>query len=204
MGWFWDKQPSSVRLGSRAHRRNGVLYQGGDERKRMKGSLSNLANDKKNDNARTAYARARAQAHPPNKFVWKVTEVSHCHYAARCCHFIVSHQSITQTNVCLRARTRAAETHAPFYPADKSTKKKKKSFQHTAESYKTSGVSTKQTAFLVVMKLQQPALMNTNTGMLDPKINAHMGVILASKPVRSVLSREPHAPLLLHYGVFLM
>lgn len=133
MGWFWDKQPSSVRLGSRAHRRNGVLYQGGDERKRMKGSLSNLANDKKNDNARTAYARARAQAHPPNKFVWKVTEVSHCHYAARCCHFIVSHQSITQTNVCLRARTRAAETHAPFYPADKSTKKKKIISAHSRE-----------------------------------------------------------------------
>lgn len=113
MGWFWDKHPPSVRLGSRAHRRNGVLYQGGDERKRMKGSLSNLADDKKNDNApvaRTAYARARAQAHPPNKFVWKVTEVSHCHYAARCCHFIVSHQSITQTNVCLRARTRCRNT----------------------------------------------------------------------------------------------
>lgn len=193
MGWFWDKQPSSVRLGSRS---NGVLYQGGDERKRMKASLSYLADDKKDDSACTAYARARAQARPPDKYVWKVTEVSHCHYAARCCHFIVSHQSITH------ARARAAETHAPFYPADKSAKKK--SFQHTAESYKTSGVSTKQTAFLVVMKLQQPALMNTNTGMLDPKINAHMGVILASKPVRSVLSREPHAPLLLHYGAFLM
>lgn len=192
MGWFWDKQPSSVRSGSRS---NGVLYQGGDERKRMKASLSYLADDKKDDNApdaRTAYARARARARPPDKFVWKVTEVSHCHYAARCCHFIVSHHT----------RTRAAETHAPFYTADKSAKKK--SFQHTAESYKTSGVSTKQTAFLVVMKLQQPALMNTNTGMLDPKINAHMGVILASKPVRSVLSREPHAPLLLHYGAFLM
>lgn len=204
MGWFWDKQPPSVRLGSRAHTRNGVLSQGGDERKRMKGSLSYLADDKKNDNApvaRTAYARARAQAHPPDKFVWKVTEVSHCHYAARCCHFIVSYQSITQANACVRARARAAETHAPFYPADKS---RKKSFQRTAESYKTSGVSTKQTAFLVVMKLQQPPLMNTNTGMLDPKINAHMGVILASKPVRSLLSREPHAPLLLHYAVFLM
>lgn len=135
MGWFWDKQPPSVRLGSRAHRRNGVLYQGGDERKRMKGSLSYLADDKKNDNApvaRTACARARAQAHPPNKFVWKVTEVSHCHYAARCCHFIVSHQSITQTNVCLRARTRArcrnTRTVLPSWQ-----KHKKKSFQRTAE-----------------------------------------------------------------------
>lgn len=113
MGWFWDKQPSSVRSGSRS---NGVLYQGGDERKRMKASLSYLADDKKDDNApdaRTAYARARARARPPDKFVWKVTEVSHCHYAARCCHFIVSHHT----------RTRAAETHAPFYTADKSAKK---------------------------------------------------------------------------------
>lgn len=192
MGWFWDKQPSSVRLGSRS---NGVLYQGGDERKRMKASLSYLADDKKDDSACTAYARARAQARPPDKYVWKVTEVSHCHYAARCCHFIVSHQSITHARALQRHTHRSTQlTKAP----------KKKSFQHTAESYKTSGVSTKQTAFLVVMKLQQPALMNTNTGMLDPKINAHMGVILASKRVRSVLSREPHAPLLLHYGAFLM
>lgn len=134
----------------------------------MKASLSYLADDKKNDNtrvARTAYARARA--HTPDKFVWKVTEVSHCRYTARCCHSAVSHQRITQggKNACLRARAlvHAAEAHTLLYPADK--KQQKKSFQRAAESYKTSGVSTKQTAFLVVMKLQQPALMNTNTGM---------------------------------------
>lgn len=109
MGWFWDKQPSSVRSGSRS---NGVLYQGGDERKRMKASLSYLADDKKDDNApdaRTAYARARARARPPDKFVWKVTEVSHCHYAARCCHFIVSHQSVTHARALQRHTHRSTQ-----------------------------------------------------------------------------------------------
>lgn len=137
MGWFWDKQPPSVRLCSCAHKHNRVLHQGGDEREGMKATLSYLADDKKNDNthdARTALyvcTRANTHTHTPCKFVWKVTEVSHCHYTAHCCHFIVSHQLITQTKVCLHARTLHARTHTythtythtPFpYPADKSTK----------------------------------------------------------------------------------
>lgn len=134
MGWFWDKQPPSVRLCSCAYKHNRVLYQGGDERKRMKGTLSYLADDKKNDNthdARTAYTCARAQTHTSSKFVWKVTEVSHCHYTAHCCHFIVSHQSITQTNVCLHTRTLHARTHA--HCCHTQLTKAPKSFQRTAE-----------------------------------------------------------------------
>lgn len=46
--------------------------------------------------------------HTPNKCAWKVTEVSHCHYTAHGCHFIVSHQYITQTKICSRMR---ANTH---------------------------------------------------------------------------------------------
>lgn len=124
MGWFGDKQPPSVRLGSRAYRRNGVLYQG-DERKRMKGSLSYLADDKKNDNTHTSRVRpTRVRAHTPDKFVWKVTEVSHCRYTARCCHSVVSHQRITQTNACLHARAlvHTAEAHTLLYRADKKKK----------------------------------------------------------------------------------
>lgn len=51
---------------------------------------------------------------------------------------------------------------------------------------KNSCVSTKQTAFLVLMKLQQQALMNTNTDTLDYKDVCSYGVILASETVTSI------------------
>lgn len=135
MGWFGDKQPPSVRLGSRARRRNGVLYQG-DERKRMKGSLSYLADDKKKkltthtSRVRPTRARTPARARPPDKFVWKVTEVSHCRYTARCCHFPPRFSSAHHTDKRLFARTRALsctpQKHTHCYTQlTKSTKKKK-------------------------------------------------------------------------------
>lgn len=201
MGWFWDKQPPSVRWAP-VHT-DAMAF---SIREEMRGRgwkvlclTWQMTRKMTTRPSRVRPTRVHAHRHtlPTNLFEkWQKFHTVITQLAAVISLFLIR-ASHRQTTVCVRA----AETHAPFYPADKSTKK---SFQRTAESYKTSGVSTKQTAFLVVMKLQQPALMNTNTGMLDPKINAHMGVILASKPVRSVLSREPHAPLLLHYGVFLM
>lgn len=201
MGWFWDKQPPSVRLCSCAYKHKRVLYQGGDESKRMKGTLSYLADDKKNDNtheARTAYARARAQTHTfaANLFEkWRKFHTVITQLTAVILLFLIS-SSPRQTCAYAHAHCARARTHTPSW-------QKHRNHFNVQLSSKTSGVSTKQTAFLVVMKLQQQALINTNTGMLETKILAHMGVILASKTVASLLSWERDAPLLLHYGAFL-
>lgn len=141
--------------------------------------------------------RANARALPANLFEkWQKFHTVITQLTAVIWLFLIS-ASRRQMRACAHARCTHARTHVHCspYPADKSTK--------IISTYRTSGVLTKQSVFLVVMKLQQQELINTNTGMLETKINARMGVILASKTVSSLLSREPDAPPLLHYGAFL-
>lgn len=67
--------------------------------------------------ARVTISHGHTHTHPPHKFVWKVTEVSHCHYTAYGCHFIVSHQYITQTKkMCSHIHVQAhTRSHAHCY-----------------------------------------------------------------------------------------
>ncbi len=61
-----------------------------------------------------AHTCKHTQTHIPNKFVWKVTEVSHCHYTAHACHFSVSHQYITHKTVFSHTHA-ASHSHTHTY-----------------------------------------------------------------------------------------
>lgn len=136
MGWFWDKQPPSVRLCSCAHKHNHsrVLHQGGDERKRMKAALSYLADDEKNDNThRRAYGlyvctRANTHTHTHSQQICLKSDRSftlplHSSLLSFYCFSSARH---TDKHAHAQARTHARCSHTQLTKAQKS-------FQRTAE-----------------------------------------------------------------------
>lgn len=134
MGWFWDKQLPSVRLCSCAYKHKRVLYQGGDERKRMKGTLSYLADDKKNDThthtTRVRLIRVHARQHtlPANVFESdrSFTLSLHSSLLSFYCFSSAHH-----TDKYVLTHTHTARTHA--HCSHTQLTKTQKSFQRKAE-----------------------------------------------------------------------
>lgn len=131
------------------------------------------------------HTHSNTQTHTLNEFVWKVTEVSHCHYTAHGCHFSVSHQYITQTKMCSHTHTHVCHklTNAQNHCNTNRTNAQ-------PVRYKTSCVSTKQTAFF-----SSDETPTASANEYKHRYDGYKGVcsyevILASKTVSSILSRE--------------
>lgn len=136
------------------------------------------------------------RTHTPNKFVWKVTEVSHCHYTAHSCHFSVSHQYITQTKVCLHTHMlMQEETHTHTHCYHTKLTNAQNHFNTNRENAQPGSCKTRLCFYKTNCLFSSDEAPTAGANeykhrYVGYKALCSYGVILASKTVSCIFSRE--------------